>query len=321
MKKKWLYILFGIEGLASALLALFSAANFQEIVFLLIKLPFSQIGDGLRILSLGGGFGNVMAFILYIFLGLVPIGVLTLILVKKKYRIEDLLLFLMSGLWFYMMYFMINPQLIPGLFVNPEFGSLGKMVFGSTFYSLLIGYLIIKAVRKVKDGKADVFLFLKVTSLIIIFSLVFRICFIGVFEARSVIESLEDSEILGISSGLTIFVIIIKTMINHVPLILNLVILFISMELLDHLKTDYYSPEVNKTAQKLAKICTVSVLAIVSSYMAVNLLQLSFTKVLLISDYAVQIPVSSLAFASAMWLLANYFKKSSQLSDDNKLFI
>lgn len=321
MKKKWLYILFGIEGLVCVIMALLSAANFQEIVFLLVKFPFSQIGEGLRALSLGGGFGNVIAFILYIFLGLVPIGILILIFVKKKFRIEDLLLFLMGGLWFYMMYFMTNPQLIPDLFVVPEFGPLGMIIFGSTFYSLLIGYLIIKAVRKVKDGTVNVFLFLKALSLIIIFALVFRICFIGVFEVRSVIESLEGSEILGISSGWTIFVVIMKTLINQVLAALNLVILFISMELLDHLKTDYYSPEVNKTAQKLAKICTVSVLAIALSFMAINVLQLSFTKVLLASNFAVQIPLSSLAFASAMWLLANYFKKSSQLSDDNKLFI
>ncbi|HBP25655.1 MAG TPA: hypothetical protein DD618_01710 [Acholeplasmatales bacterium] len=321
MKKKWLLILLGIVGLASAIMALFSPADFQGIVFLLIKFPFSQIGDGLRALSLNGSFGNVIAFILYILLGLMPMGILAFIVFKKKFRIEDLFLPLISGLTFYMMYYMINPQLIPGLFVNPEFGSLGKIVLGSTFYSFLIGYLVIKAVRKGKEGKAEVFTFLKALALIIIFILVFRIFFIGVYEVKSVIESVEDSEMLGLSNGLTIFVTIIKAMINQVPLVLNVAILLTSIELINNLKTDFYSQEVNQTAQKLTKICVVSVLAVVLSYMAVNLLQLSFTKVLLVSNYEVQIPLTSLAFASAMWLLANYFEKSSQLSDDNKLFI
>jgi hypothetical protein len=321
MKKKWLFILLGIVGLASAIMALFSAADDQVIVFLLIKFPFSQIGDGLRALSLGGSFGNVIAFILYILLGLMPIGILALIVLKKRFRIEDLLLPLISGLTFYMMYYMINPQLIPGLFVNPEFGSLGKIIFGSTFYSFLIGYLIMKAVRRVKEGKAEVFAFLKALALIIIFILVFRIFFIGIYEVKSVIESVEFSGMLGVSNGLTIFVTIVKALINQVPLVLNIAILLTSMELIDNLKIDFYSQEVNKTAQKLTKICVVSVLAVVLSYMAVNLLQLSFTKVLLVSRYLIEIPLSSLAFASAMWLLANYFKKSSQLSDDNKLFI
>lgn len=321
MKKKLLYILFGIEGFICIILALLSEADFQEIVFWLVKFPFSQIGDGLRALSLGGSFGNVIAFVLYLLLGLMPTGMLVLILVKKKFRIEELCLPLMSGLLFYIMYYMINPQLIPGLFVNQEFGVMGKIILGSTFYSVLIGYMIIKAVRRAKEGKAEVFTFLKVISLTIIFALVFRVCYLGVLETKSVIESMENSDLIGISNGLSIFVSIVKALINHVPTVLNIVILFVSMELINDLKTDFYSQEVNKDAQRLSKICTMSVLAVVLSYMAVNLLQLSFMKVLLVSDYEVSIPVSSLAFASAMWLLANYFKKSSQLSDDNKLFI
>lgn len=321
MKSKRLYILFGIEGLICIILALLSKADFQKIIFWLTQFPFSQIGSGLRVLSLGGSLGNVIAFILYILLGLLPMGILAIILVKKKFRIEDLFLPLISGLLFYMMYYMINPQLIPGLFVREEFGSIGQIVLGSTFYSFLIGYLLMKAIRKVKEGKTEIFTFLKIISLIIISVVVFQICYIGVFETKAVIKSLENSELLGLSNGLTIFVIIVKTLINHIPPALNIVILFVSIALIDDLKIDFYSQEVNKDAQKLSKICTISVLAVVLSYMAVNLLQLSFTKVLLVSDFVIKVPVSSLAFASAMWLLANYFKKSSQLSDDNKLFI
>lgn len=79
--------------------------------------PFEWIAVWLRKLSLSGNSGNCIAIILYIIICCLPaIAFLLLCLRKKKIR-ADYLLLVCSAALFIGIYLMINPGLMPPIFV------------------------------------------------------------------------------------------------------------------------------------------------------------------------------------------------------------
>ena len=116
--------------------------------FSIFTFPMEPIGWGLRQLSLSGAVGNVFAIVLYVLLGLVPCGILVGLKCTKKACKADWMLLVVSAAAFFTLYYMINP----GLFLAMTVG-MGKQLLGCTFYSVLIGYLVLRFLQK--SAKAD----------------------------------------------------------------------------------------------------------------------------------------------------------------------
>ena len=114
--------------------------------------PFEQIGLGLRALSLSGAVGNVFAFLLYIAICLLPVGALLLIKRKRNMLPEDGLLLVLSITLFFIIYWMINPGNMAGLFHGIP---AGKAVLGGTVYSILIAYFILRILRLFRTSEVD----------------------------------------------------------------------------------------------------------------------------------------------------------------------
>ena len=148
MKEKHLLTLLSIEAAACVLFCILqrSVSGFFSTI---VAFPFEQLGVGLRALSLSGGAGNAAAILFYVLLSLIPAGIWLILKKKQKAMPIDFTLFLLSVLLFVVLYYMINPGLMD--FAVP---GTGKWSLGSTFYSVLLGYLLIRALLKYRNAGA-----------------------------------------------------------------------------------------------------------------------------------------------------------------------
>ena len=111
MKERHLFTLLSVEAAACVLFCILQR-SLSGLFSTLIAFPFEQIGAGLRILSLSGAVGNVIAIILYMLLGLIPAGIWGFLHWRKKSEPLDFMLLAISALLFATLYYMINPGLL-----------------------------------------------------------------------------------------------------------------------------------------------------------------------------------------------------------------
>ena len=149
MKERHLFTLLSVEAAACVLFCILQR-SLSGLFSTLIAFPFEQIGAGLRVLSLSGAVGNVVAIILYMLLGIIPAGIWGFLHWRKKSEPLDFMLLVISALLFVTLYYMINPGLlstgVPGT---------GKWSLGSTFYSVLLGYLLIRILLHYKNAGTE----------------------------------------------------------------------------------------------------------------------------------------------------------------------
>ena len=101
--------------------------------------PLESLGKALRDMSLTGTADNVAAIIIFALFGLSPLF-LWMFLKKKKLTVKaDYLLFFLSAVFFYSLYYSINP----GLFKTQLAGAEGIYISG-LFYSGIVTYGVIR---------------------------------------------------------------------------------------------------------------------------------------------------------------------------------
>ena len=149
MKEKHLFTLLSVEAAACVLFCILQR-SLSGLFSTLIAFPFEQIGAGLRAMSLSGTVGNVIAIILYILLGLIPAGIWGFLHWRKKSEPLDFMLLVISVLLFVTLYYMVNPG-----FLSSGVPGTGKWSLGSTFYSILLGYLLIRALLHYKNAGTE----------------------------------------------------------------------------------------------------------------------------------------------------------------------
>ncbi len=104
-----------------------------------ITLPFTIIGDGLRILSLMNSVGNLVSILIYILICASP-----LLFMRRKTIFEIALLILWSLGLYVSIYLFINPQLIL-IYESRLFIQIGMSIY---VYSIIIGYGIVTLVTR-----------------------------------------------------------------------------------------------------------------------------------------------------------------------------
>jgi hypothetical protein len=146
MKNKALPIVLLLTALISTIVVILKL-SFAEIFGSIVCFPFEQIGILLRMLSLKGGIHNIFAIVVYTILSIAPLLLLLQKAKKKSRKIEDYILILLSFLLFYLLYMMVNPGLIPVQGVLGMGSTIGKSLLCGTVYSLIVTYLVLKAIR------------------------------------------------------------------------------------------------------------------------------------------------------------------------------
>lgn len=325
MKEKHLFTLLSVEAAACVLFCILQRSA-SALFTTIAAFPFEQMGVGLRILSLSGAVGNGAAILLYLVISLIPAIVWFLLKWKKKSEPIDFLLFLLSVFLFILMYYMINPGLL-----NSGVPGTGKWSLGSTFYSVLLGYLLIRALLHYENAgtgqlQKGLWLLLGTVNIILVY---------GIFgqELGRLLQSLEAVQKgnTGVQleggfftfSNLTVTYVFLflHFIVRIVPYVLNIIVVFLARKLLEAMREDLYQEECIDTAGKLGKFCMWTLIVTIGLDGGFNMLQLFFQNRLYQMEYAVNIPVFSLAFVLAVLLFARYIREMQKLKADNDLFI
>ena len=277
MKEKHLLTLLSIEAAACVLFCILqrSVSGFFSTI---VAFPFEQLGVGLRALSLSGGAGNAAAILFYVLLSLIPAGIWLILKKKQKAMPIDFTLFLLSVLLFVVLYYIMDFA-VPGT---------GKWSLGSTFYSVLLGYLLIRALLKYRNAGAKklqegLWLLLGAVNIVLVY---------GIFdqELGSLLLNLETVQKgntgITLSDGFfaysnlntTYLFLFLRFVIRILPYVLNIIIVFLARRLLTAMREDLYREESVKTAEKLARFCMWTLIVTIGLDAGFNLLQLFFQR-------------------------------------------
>ena len=336
MKHKVLISLLLFEALICLGMTLFNVTSSGSALMTLSTFPFAQIGSMLRQLSLSGMSGNVYAIIIFILIGIIPLIFLSINLFKKRFEIEDSMLVAISVLIFVTIYYMINPTSLGNLFILDGMAQYGEMMLGITVYSILVGYFVFRFIRIISSSETSVLLkYAKIFFFIISIVLVYTIFGSQVNNLVSDINSvtsgntssgimpsiLNENTLNNNSVLFTNIFLVLFYIINQIPVLLDILIVFITINLIDELMIDRYSDGVIIAANKLASMCKISLVASVLTCMFVNIIQLIFSRYLLKLNVTTFIPLISIALVLIVLLLAKYFAQSNKLKHDIDLFV
>lgn len=269
--------------------------------------PFEQIGAMLRTLSLSGAIGNAAAIIFYVAICLIPIGVYFYLRKKGKAGKVDYFLPIISGVLFFVIYYMINP----GLFVVRVPGT-SKMILGMLFYSVFSCYLVLRILEHCVKAKSDwLEKGLHIILYFIVMMLVFEIM-VGCFG-----EIFVKAPEWNVSYAFEI----VQAVVKATPFALDILIIFGGMKLLEAMKTDKYAKECVAAAEKLATICIFSLVITMLSGLALNVLQVLLRNQLNDVNLVITIPVFSIMFALIVLLLAKYIRETQKVKQELDMFI
>jgi hypothetical protein len=322
MKHSTLKLILFIEAAICIIAALAFTVPGSSSYLVIAQFPFAQIGLLLRTLSLSGVFGNVAAIILYAALCLLPFLFIALHAKKQTLRVEDWLLVIMSGFAFYIMYMMINPGYLGRIpsFINED---VGKAALGGAFYSLLVGYLVLKLLRKSSGTGTDSLLkILRLLFAVTAVILVFSICYVGIGDVNAKLAAIQSANTdPSVALGFTNFFVILRYVLTQLPVFMELVIFLMAMRLCEHLRADRYGEDAVSAAKKLASFCKKTVAVILLCIITLNLAQILFAGFLVSVDFQTTLPLDSVIVAFTALLLSRFFTASRELAQDNQMFI
>ena len=322
MKNRKFILVLIIEAVLCGIAALAFSPPGGSVYLVIAQFPYAQLGLLLRSLSLSGTLGNVAAIIFYIAICAVPLVLVALHMKKHSFKAEDWLLVVLSGFGFYMIYMMINPAYLCRIpcFLSEDFG---RAVLGGACYSILIGYLVLRLMRKADGTNTDALLkvfrlLLAIMAVIVVFS----ISYIGISDVATKLAAIQSGNTdPSVSLGFTNFFVLLRYALTQLPQIMGLAILVLAMRLCDHLRTDRYGEEAVNAAKKLASFAKKTVAVILLGCITLNLAQIVFAGSLVSADFLTTLPLDSIVIALAALLLARFFVASRELKQDNQMII
>lgn len=298
--------------------------------FSFFTFPFEQIGEGLRRLSLSGVAGNVAAVVLYVIISLVPCGLFLWLKKKGKTCKADLMLLLISADLFFTIYYMINP----GLFVSNGMPG-GGIILGCTFYSLVIGYFVLRILAK--SAKADTKALQKGLRILLYVVMLFLTCVVVVefaFNLPANIKALKEANTAvsgerlwgdfgndNVDLTVTYVFLVLQSIVNALPYVLDILVLLVVGKALKELLEDAYSDAAVAAVRRIATVCSKVLAIIVIADMSFNILQILFRNKLYQVNVTTVIPLMSILFAIATLVIARYVGENQKLKQDNDLFI
>ena len=316
MKKKLYIGLLALEALICLGLVLAQKSSATPSLF---AFPLGLMAQGLRQLSLSGAAGNLAAWFIYI---LVCISPLLLFLHRGKKLPEDGLIPVISLVCFAALYFLMNPTLLGEVFTSVHPSSQAFLV--SPVWGLLLAYGLLRLRRWLSDTDISGLTAALSFCLALIGAIFIAAIFYGCPSAAlTQISALQEANTALLEHQLlpTQFFILLQSIVQGLPYVLDMIILFSSFTLLDALRKDPYAPSTQQAAQKLGKICGGCLPVAALAHSAVQLLQLLFAKDLYQLNAITEIPLISLAFMAAILLLARFIEKSRVLKEENDSFI
>ncbi len=321
MKRNLWFIFYGAEAaICLALVAL--SFSVTDIFSSLMAFPFEQLGLGLRVLSLWNAFGNVVAIVIYMAVCLSPIAVL-MWRKKQGLSIEDWLLVVISILLFVVLYQMINPALITLWPLSGDGITVAKAILGGCVYSVILAYVVLKVLRLFYKGQVETLQkYMRFLLYLLNAQFVYLIFGAGVSRLMDSITALQQGN-LGNEHllGTTYMFFALQFLVNNIPFALNIAVVCAAISLLSEVAIDRYSTSSVLSAERLSRLCGFALTITVISNVGFNILQLLFSKVIMTSNYSLEVPLFSVIFVLATLLLSRFIAENKVLKDDNDSFI
>jgi len=322
MKNKPLFITLLITAVLSSLAVLLKF-SFSELFGEIICFPFEQIGMGLRWMSLQGSLQNAIAIVIYIVLCLSPLLVFFLPREKKVVKKEDSLMIVLSLVLFYVIYMMINPGLIPMPGVLNMGTLMAKTLFCGTIYSIIVTYFVLRVVRLFFDSETKK-LYKYMVALLWITAMLFTISIFGIGLNDSINQiEFNKAANIGTESGLGITYVftVIQFIVNSIPAIVSIFVIFSGIMLITEFSADPYSEVAIKASENLSMICKTGLTITVCSNAAFNLFQLFFLRSLRNINSFIQVPLFSVVFVLGALIFSKMIMANKTLKDDNDSII
>ena len=322
MKRKGLYIFLGAE--VALLCMLYILADFvPTVVSSVMSVPFEQIGLALRSLSLCGKAANGLAVALWAGICLLPLFPVLQNWQDKEKCAEHIFLIVLSVMLFVVLYYMINPgfmyKLLPESIRSmvsagdQEILSVMKAVLSMAVWSVAVGYVVFRLLRMFRAGdKEQLYLYLH--------RLLYALCamFAGamVMTCGEMLKGLQEAQ-GAVDGALTV----LKSLVAALPYVMDVMIIFLALNLLDELLADSHSEKVAAAAGKLSGVCCAALAVVTASGVMINILQLVLFKYLSDINIQTDIPFLSLAFVLAALLFSRLIDENKQLAEENEMFI
>lgn len=336
MKRKMYFAGLTVEAILC--LCLYSGVvDFAGTFPAVMAFPFQQLGAGLRMLSLSGSAENAAAIVLYLAAGMIPLAVFGWLKWTGRGCREDGMLVILSVLLLLTLYLMTNPGLIAVWFQNPvlSMDQAGEALLGCTFYSVLVCYLVLRifhdcgkaSTEKLQRGLVWLLYLLAAVFVYCIFGSGFGGFVTGLRELKEGNTAVGGGFWFGYgqagSPGLMVSAIflLLRYLATVLPYVTDIFVAFAGIRLLREIQTDRYSEETGRASERLSRLCRISLSATVAAAAAVNLLQLAFIPMLYSIDGSVEIPLLSIIFTLAAFLLSRFIREDQRLKADHDLFI
>ena len=281
----------------------------------LIWLPFHWVGLGLRALSLSGVSGNLVAVVLYVLLGLLPM----LPLVKGKWTADKWLLPVASAVLYYVLYYGINPGLRADVLRNEA----GDLILAGCFWSLLLSRWLIRFLRRSGElGTPAVFRSLRLLLQLSIAVLLWIGVALGLHGLLDELHTLKAQNTMPELNLLpTQAMLLLTYLVTVLEYCLDAWVLALGTGFLRELEKDPYSESCCNASEKLVLWCRRSLILIVLSHTGMNLIKLFLADHLLVVDAAFSLPLLSIAIHLGALGLSRLLSSARQLKEDNDLFI
>lgn len=303
----------------------FYGFSFEDGAYLLI-LPFNLLGRGLGRLSFHSAFTNVVAFILYFGLSLIPLVFLLVNRKRGKKNKADIILLLITAYQFYLVYFFINPVTMTGRFFsytdNTEMLPALKVSLVVFYISLWLGYLFIRF-AEAAFLPASYHKSLSMNGLLkklLLAGAGFYTVLYFYYNTVKMFQAIEKAAGEAFSQTAQIYPLI-DYILSGIPVVFSVMIFLSGAELADAMKKEHLTEEEKKAAINLGEAGKRCIYATVGCNILFNVLQLLLAKQLNNIIFTVNISFFPLITALFSMILASYFKEAKELKENDELFI
>lgn len=289
----------------------------------LLVYPFVTLANKIYGISKSGN--NLEAWGILIGIILVPIAIMVILIMLKKFRGMHCMLPLISGYMFWVMYLFINPNYMIKMFGKNGYISIVdlEVAICSVFYILLITYLLLIVVAFFKKAsEKNIITYIQVILAVIgVVMIAYTVCIKYVLASNELTQLAMNVEKIGVDLSYTKRFYFIKYIVDIIPCILYVIMAIIGINILGNMKKDKYSEKVINQIKTLGKISLKSIVVVVSVNLFYNIATLVYLPKLYGNYRYFVFPVYFIIFALFILLFAKYMEDTKKLKEDNDLFV
>ena len=295
-------------------------------IFTVISSPFVGAGNSIRSMSSGGN--TVGGWILYIFIGIIPlIFPLVKTILRRKVYVGSLLWVVLCAYTFIMMYLLVNPHLLANRVLpaseewNEVYIETVKHGACIIWYTLALLCILFECAGLLKKRSGSSYAFARVIMYAIAAVYVISALYGEVADAVSTISSASGATLGNVNMPFNVFAAVFAAAMGIAPSVVTIILLCVCASFICALKLDNLSPRLVGDIDRVAKLSKISIVVTLFCAIANNVVQLALSKWLLNVSFSLMIPLSSLLVVCLVLITAGVLKRAIAANEENKLVI